>query len=201
MTDVTDLTEFGGPQAEPTENIEKKPKREMTEERKAQLAAARAKAMEKRRMLADLTKKEREIKEMALKERIEKIKVFEEKKALPEKPKPVKKVRLPPPPPETESEESESESDESDSAFGLELRESPQRGSRVYRPETEVPVRKPRAAPSGIAHPRLKQESKPKQTGAYAADIAREELRKKIERENMNIAFRSIFPNAYTLQF
>jgi len=198
MTDVTETTET-------TDTIERpRPKREMTEERKAQLAAARAKAMEKRWMLADLTKKEKEIKDMALKKRIEKIKVFEEKKESkpqPEKPKPVKKVRLPPPPPETESEESESESDESDSAFGLELRESPQRGSRVYRPETEVPVRKPRAAPSGIAHPRLKQESKPKQTGAYAADIAREELRKKIERENMNIAFRSIFPNAYTLQF
>jgi hypothetical protein len=151
----------------------------MTDEKKAQLAAAREKALEKRRMLADLTKKEKEIKNMALKERIENVtKTYDEKTAggiahprlkqeMPkqEMPKPVKKGRKPPPPPPSSSENSESSESEDEAPV--------------------VPVRKPKKKP----------------TSAYAADIARDELRKKIERENLNIAYRSLFPHSYTVQF
>ena len=172
MSDSTDSTDS-------TDVIEttEKPKKQMSEDRMKQLQAARVKALEKRRMLAELTKKEKQIKDDTLKERMEKIKEYEERSVIAktEKVKPKKKTK-----PVVVESESESES-ESDSEESVEY----------------VPVRKTRQTTS--------KQSKPKKdtnrdSRALAAEIARDELRKKIARENMDVAFKSIFP-LYTLQF
>lgn len=164
MTDTTEMTE--------------KPKKQMSEERLAQLAAARKKALEKRRQLAELTKKEKEIKERELQERVQRVQDFEKKVSAP------KAKKAPPPPPvESESDEdSESESEEHTVA-------------KNEWTDYEPPKPKKHAPPKPMAQPKAKPDH------ALAADIARQELKKRIQEENMRIAYRSLFPGVATLHF
>ena len=98
-------------------------KKGMSEERLAQLAEARKKAVEKRRVLGDITRREKELKERELVERLEKVKAAEEQARAPVKKKSKKVLR-----PVVESDDEEEEEEEEEV--------KPQRSTRKARVHT-----------------------------------------------------------------
>jgi hypothetical protein len=166
-----------------TEISEAPKKRGMSEEKAKQLQAAREKALEKRRMLAELTKKEKQMKQDALNERIAKVKQYEEKKVAPEEapPPPRKKEKAAKPPPKKPPTPVESSESEESEAYESESSDE----SVEY-----IPVRKSSKVKTKYAKPKRERA-----TSELTAQIAKEELQRRIARENMEIAFKSLFPN------
>ena len=148
----------------------------MTEERRLQLEQARQKAVEKRRQLGELARKEKAMRQKEIDDRLAKVEEFERsRQQVPSKPvdvppatapsqaqEPRRRRKKPPPSPPTSSSSSEEEESMSDDDVVEELPKP----------------KHPRLAPT----PRL------------AADVAREELQRRIDQENYAQAFSSIFP-------
>ena len=148
------------------ENPEKpeKTKRVLTEAQLEVLKLARGKAMEKRKQLGDVKRREKELKEEKLNNRIEKIKQIEEAAA--SKLKKKKKVAA-----SSSSSSSESSSSESESES-----------------EEEIKPRKVKAIPKTKA--RIKKVSHE----ALTNEVVRQELKERIMKQNYINAFASIFP-------
>lgn len=186
MSDTTEITEL----SEPTEAPKRKP---LSEDKLKQLQAAREKALEKRRMLAELSRKERQMKEEAIQQRMAKVQQYEKAKLVPSEPvvrtnsKPKlkthpKKSQPPPPSPETSEEDSTCDATESDSDESVEC----------------VPATKPSKKKSTMpmhSHYIAAKGHSQRKTSELTAQIAKEELQRRIARENMEVAFRSLFPN------
>ena len=145
-----------------------KTKRQMTQTQLDQLASARQKAAEKKALLKSISDKEKQIKEDILNKRIERIKIAEDeiRQKIVNKPL-VKESRhfVRAEPKKSKKPVVISESDESS--------------------DEEDPI---------IAKPVKQQYQRPLPTAALTAQIAREELQKRIQQENYNIAFQSLFP-------
>ncbi len=140
-------------------------KKPISEERLKQLAAAREKAMAKKKLLREITEKEKQIKKDKLNQRLAKVKEYESSKQSQQLCEPTKKK----PPSETTSDES----------------------SDYESSDDEVHVMPPPPPP-----PKLKRVAKKHNVSQLTAAIAKEELRKKIERENFISAYQSIFPGS-----
>ena len=152
----------------------------MTEERRKQLEQARQKAVEKRRQLGELARKEKAMRQKEIDDRLAKVEEFERsRQQVPSKPvdvpapspataqEPRRRRKKPPPSPPTSSSSSEEEEESmSDDDIVEDLPPAPQ-APKHKRPRTM---------------PRL------------AADVAREELQRRIDQENYQQAFSSIFP-------
>lgn len=167
-TEATESTEVS--EASEQEIVSKRTGKTLSPEKLAQLQAARQKALEKRKMLAELARKEKQIKEDAINQRMARIKEYEEAKQAPKpKSKPVPLARKPKKPP-TPVESDLSSTDESSSDESVEY----------------IPVRKSKMVKAKVP--------KHHTTSELTAQIAREELQKRIARENMEVAWNSLFP-------
>ena len=153
----------------------------LTEERRQQLELARAKAVEKRKQLGELARKEKSMKEKELQDRLARVEEFERsRQEAPKKTPPIdvpsapatastphRRRRKPAPPPPSSSSSSEetlTTDDEDDD-------------------EEEVRPLPPPPPPRPI-HKKAR----------LAADVAREELQRRIQQENLREAYASIFP-------
>ena len=148
-----------------------KTKRQMTQTQLDQLASARQKAAEKKALLKSISDKEKQIKEDILNKRIERIKIAEDeiRQKIVNKPL-VKESRH----------------------FVCKARAEPKKSKKPVvisesdeSSDEEDPI---------IAKPVKQQYQRPLPTAALTAQIAREELQKRIQQENYNIAFQSLFP-------
>ena len=155
-----------------------KTKRQMTQTQLDQLASARQKAAEKKALLKSISDKEKQIKEDILNKRIERIKIAEDeiRQKIVNKPL-VKESRH----------------------FVCKARAEPKKSKKpvVISESDESSDEEPFGRPSGdpiIAKPVKQQYQRPLPTAALTAQIAREELQKRIQQENYNIAFQSLFP-------
>ena len=154
--------------AENTENTEKiektKEKRVLTEAQLQVLKMAREKAMEKRKMMGDVKRKEKQLKEDKLNNRIEKIKQIEEAA---ESAKLMKKKR----------KEKVANSSSSSSSSSSESEEETPRKSKA------IPIAaKTKARVKKVSHEALTNE------------VVRQELKNRIMKQNYMNAFASIFP-------
>lgn len=142
-------------------------KKPISKERLEQLAVARQKALDKKRLLKEISDKEKKMKEDALSQRLAKVREYETaSKSIPEETsyrqkKPVSKKQ-------PIIEESSSEDDVTDSS-------------------DEEPVKAP-------PRDRYVKLTSKKPVSRLTAEIAKDELRRRIEQENMNAAFSSLFP-------
>jgi hypothetical protein len=164
----------------------------MTPERLAVLAAARQKALEKKRLLGELARKEREVRDKSLRDRLDAANKALAGDAAPEDAKQEKKTpketkkpssRKKPPPSCSESDASSDSAASSESDAEEEAAPSrPAEKQRKYRPSS--------AAAKATSGARLSSRPQAELTAA----IAREELQRRIERENYDMAFQSILP-------
>jgi hypothetical protein len=159
MSDVENTTEI----IEPV----KPEKKQMSDAKKAQLANARIKAVEKKALLKSIADKEKEIKNNILQDRIKKVEAYENLKKGKKKPKIV----------ESSSSESESESSESESSES----------------EEEVQAKPKYNRSKQVSKPR--REARQHETHELTAQIARDLLKQRIDKENFNVAFNSLFPS------
>ena len=156
--------------AENTEKIEKT-KRVLTEAQLEVLKLARGKAMEKRKQLGDVKRREKELKEEKLNNRIEKIKQIEEAAASAESERQRKLIKKKKVAASSSSSSSESSSSESESE-----EETPRKGKAI-------PIAaKTRARVKKVSHEALTNE------------VVRQELKERIMKQNYINAFASIFP-------
>jgi hypothetical protein len=164
MSDVENTTEI----IEPV----KPEKKQMSDAKKAQLANARIKAVEKKALLKSIADKEKEIKNNILQDRIKKVEAYENLKKGKKKPKIVESSSS-----ESESESSESESSESEEDFVAQQVQAKPKYNRSKQ------VSKPR------------REARQHETHELTAQIARDLLKQRIDKENFNVAFNSLFPS------
>lgn len=167
-------------------------KRTLSPEQLERLGAARAKALEKRKLLGEISRREKAQREEAVKARAAKVgigavgavgephapPIAPNQDARDTAPPGKKKKKKAPPPPETSSSEEESEDSE----------ESEESESSS---EEEAPVKKKKSKSK-------KKPAKPTATKApkatLTAEIARDELARRIERDNYAAAYSSLFP-------
>jgi hypothetical protein len=142
-----------------------KPKKQLSDSKLAQLASARAKALEKAKLLKDIADKEKQMKNDVLNDRIKKVKAYDDLKNKVISKKELKNKKVV----ESDSSYTESESDTSSE-------------SEDERPSTRS---KKQVSYFGTKNP--------KSNHALTAEIAKEELKKRIQNENFNIAFQSLF--------
>lgn len=161
MTDVTEA------EAEPK-------RRPVSEEKLKQLQVAREKALEKRRMLGELARKERQMKEDQLHQRISRVKEYEAAHQSLSAHQPVAKRRKP--------KTDELEEEEAESGSEAEIEEP--------KPKVRVEQKPKRSV-------RTNNELISASNRELTAQIAKEELQRRIARENMEVAFKSLFPQHY----
>lgn len=172
-SDPADSVEEVSERTEASDTSPPKVKQPMSAERLAQLAAAREKAVARRREMGDLHRREKAAKEDAFNQRLASI-AHVEKEGSKHRSSKVK---------------SKQDVVESDASVGSESDEEP----------TPRPVRKSRARPPSPAEPsKLRQPVYT--TPQLTAEMARRELQMRVQRETYQSAFSSMFPGA-TLQF
>lgn len=155
-----------------TEVSERPLKKSVSPEKLEQLRKAREKALDKKRLLGEIAKKEKEMKEQALSERISKVKEFEAAK------KPSGNI-LP-----------------QDPCYKKEG--GRERSSLRKKKLVEVYESSESSSDESVEIIRRKKEKKPvaqMATAELTAQIAREEIMRRVEAENKRIAFKSLFPN------
>ena len=159
------------------EKIEKtKEKRVLTEAQLQVLKLAREKAMEKRKQLGDVKRKEKQIKEDKLSERLEKIAQIESAKSAKLSKKKKKKVES------SSSSSSYSSSSESDSSEAESEEAKPRRSKPI-----PIAKNKARVARAIVNTQKASHE-------ALTNEMVRQELKERIMRQNYANAFASIFP-------
>ena len=160
------------------ENPEKpeKTKRVLTEAQLEVLKLARGKAMEKRKQLGDVKRREKELKEEKLNNRIEKIKQIEEAAASAESERQRKLIKKKKVAASSSSSSAESERERSSSS------------ESESESEEEIKPRKVKAIPTTKA--RVKKVSHE----ALTNEVVRQELKERIMKQNYINAFASIFP-------
>jgi hypothetical protein len=173
----------------------------LSEERLAKLAEARKKALEKRRILGDLSRKEKAVREKMLQDRITaadaalstdtkmvdavsaptsksaKKKVMNNKK--------MKNTVVLPASSSDEDTSDEGSSDDESEEEGEEEEEAEAKGSSHKRKKPPA-VQKKKYRPS--------DSNRGKTNNELTAAIAREELQRRVQQENYDLAFRSVFP-------
>lgn len=151
-------------------------KRHMSDERLAQLAVARQKAVEMRKQLGDLTRREKALKVDLLAKRIESLRCVEEseKTEVCRKTKSRSNSKLKP-----VSSESESEP------------EIVRKPSRRHRQAAAA-----QTPPDSPQRERTPRQPKSYSTPQLTAEIARRELQQRVQRDTYQQAFSSMFPGA-----
>ena len=192
--------------------------KKLSEERLAQLKLAREKAMEKRRMLGEISRAEKQMREANLNERLTKVREFKDKVAKVETRDSLSKVKTTKTEPKkscnerkrcnerkhhnSESSESESSESESESESEDEIVYVPLRGRR-YKVEKRLREKTTEKKPT---EKKLKKSESQKVNATCSqpvvassntqdlAAIAKQRLIDKMSRDTAAIAFQSIFP-------
>jgi hypothetical protein len=146
-------------------------KKQISDSKLAQLASARAKALEKKKILKDIADKEKQMKNDILNDRINKVKAYDELKN-----KVVSKNKK-------ESKNKKVVEVESDSSY-----DSYTESESSSEDEKPPPKNKKQKQVTYFG------TKNPKSNHALTAEIAKDELKRRIQNENFNIAFQSLFP-------
>lgn len=175
----------------------------LSEERLAKLAEARKKALDKRRMLGDLARKEKAVREKMLQDRLaaadaalkgnDDTKMSEaaapsmkEKKEKKEKTKTrtkkTKKIVVPQLLPSSEEDDDEGSSSDDEASS----EDDEEQKSTVKRKKTMTVKYRPSDNNTNFKRSRTNNE--------LSAVIAREELQRRVQQENYELAFQSVFP-------
>jgi nucleolin len=146
-----------------------KQKKQISDSKLAQLASARAKALEKKKILKDIADEEKQMKNDILNDRINEVKAYDEfkNKVVSKKESKNKKVV------EVESDSSYDSYTESESSSED---EKPPPKNKKQKQVTYFGTKNP------------------KSNHALTAEIAKDELKRRIQNKNFNIAFQSLFP-------
>lgn len=153
-----------------------------------QLARARVKAAEKRRLLGDVRRKEKAAKDEELKERIKKLNIFKdeakEEEPKEEEPKPKINKKTTKKPAQKIIEISDTSSDDAT---------SDESDSDDQRHVEYIVMRKPRSKPRA---PRALKVKEPKEyeTSKLTAEVAKDLLKQRVMSDAQKAAFASLFP-------